>query len=416
MKFSKLAADGTVDMRMPGPVDVSAYSLAKHAPLTSPSFAAARPRASGSSLSTATGKSMWDAPWRGSVIKPALRERLMHYSPKNMIARSPLARNMPNSEQAADLRRFYATDEYARLSSLAKPGTGAWRYGGPVERMVVNPGHVDGTPHVGVGTFGGQGMRDQVVGSLGLAASAIMPGAAKVPGPLGGRALGGFFRGLAGSGMAAANAIDAYSSFSDAAKEVGTTPGGAISLVSGAVDALPSIGVNVESPKLKRGLSAIAAGQALRGKEQGPIGTAAQAIAMPAVIGTELAKKLFDNTGRRLVVDSLKPIKAPANLLRGSQTSGLDASGLADKYLPRDFGPMLQKGRDVYDMLKKRGLKVNVSMLQKGRDVGLDVYDMLKKRRGLNVNGHVLLDDRYFQRDGGIHEREPWRGSYGSAK
>ena len=351
MKFSKLAADGTVDMRMPGPVDVSSYYLGK--PQTTPSSVAGRPRDKTPGFVAGTGKSMFDAPWRGSVIKPALRERLMHYSPKNMIARSPLARSMPNSEQAADLRRFYATDEYARLSALAKPGTGAWRYGGPVERMVVNPGHVDGTPHVGVGIFGGQGMRDQVVGSLGLAASAIMPGAAKVPGPLSGRALGGFFKKLVGKGIVATNALDAYSSFSDAAKAVGTTPAGVISDVSFAVDALPSIGVNVEAPKLKRGLSALAIGRALRAKEKGAIGSALQALAMPTVVGTELAKKLFDNTGRRLVADSLKPIKLPDGLIRELLTPGSDVRGLAAKYLPRDNGAMLQKGRDVYAMLIK---------------------------------------------------------------
>lgn len=426
MQFSKSADSmpwgrqrGSVDMRMPGPIDLSSYYMGR--PSTTPSFVAGRPRDKIPGFAANTGKSMFAAPWKGSVIKPALRERLMYYSPKNMIARSPLVRNMPNSEQAADLRRFYATDEYERLSALAKPGTGTWRYGGPVERMVVNPGHVDGTPHVGVGVFGGQGMRDQVVGSLGLAASALMPGAANVHGPLRGRALGGFFKKLVGKGIVADNVIDAYSSFADAAKEVGTTPAGAISRVSGAVDALPSIDVNVEAPKLKRGLSALAVGQALRAKEKGAVGTALQSIAMPAVVGTELVKKWFDNTGRRLVVDSLKPTKLPAGLIRELQTSGSDArgvadriagdirrkdyssladtlrrerhavSGLSEKYLPRDNGPMLQKGRDVYATLKKRGLKVNGSAL----------LDDANRYR----NAVPSLSDKYFQRDGGIHER-----------
>ena len=388
MKFSKLAASmpwgrprSSVDMRMPGPVDLSSYHMGR--PSTTPSFVAARPRDKSPRFAANTEKSMFAAPWKGSVIKPALRERLMYYSPKNMIARSPLARNMPNSEQAADLRRFYATDEYARLSALAKPGTGTWRYGGPVERMVVNPGHVDGTPHVGVGRFGGQGMRDQVVGSLGLTASAIMPGAAKVPGPLRGRALGGFLKKLVGKGIVATNAIDAYSSFADAAKAVGTTPAGAISLVSDGIDVLPSIGVNVEAPKLKRGLSAIAVGQALRGKEKGAVGTALQSIAMPAVAGREIAKKWFDNTGRRLVVDSLKPAKLPAGLIRELQTSGSDARNLI--------------GRIAGDIRRK-----DYSSLP----------DTLRRER------HAVsrLFKKYLPRDGGIHEREHWRVAYDRAK
>ena len=505
MTFSKSADSmpwgrprSSVDMRMPGPIDLSSYHMGR--PSTTPSFVAARPRDKSPGFAANTEKSMFAAPWKGSVIKPALRERLMYYSPKNMIARSPLARNMPNSEQAADLRRFYATDEYDRLSALAKPGTGTWRYGGPVERMAVNPGHVDGTPHVGVGTFGGQGMRDQVVGSLGLTASALMPGAANVHGPLRGRALGGFLKKLVGRGAAAANAIDAYSNFADAAKAVGTTPAGAISLVSDGIAALPSIDVNVEAPKLKRGLAAIAVGQALRGKEKGAIGTAVQSITMPSMVGAEIAKKWVDNTGRRLVVDSVKPIKLPGELIRDLQTPGSDAralvdrvagdirlkdySGLpddirrvrravpklSDKYFSRDNGSLWRKRRGVHELI--RDLQTPDSDARAVADIAGDIgrkdhswmadtfrrerhalsglsdkylpldkdslrryardaygaYAMLKKR-GLNVNGSELLDDvnryrnavpnlsdKYFQRDGGIHEREHGRGSYGRAK
>lgn len=393
MKFSKLAGSmpfgrqrGSVDMRMPGPVAVPSYYFDR--PSTTPSFVAARPRDKSPGFVANTGKSMFDAPWKGSVIKPALRERLMYYSPKNMIARSSIARNMPNSEQAADLRRFYATDEYARLSALAKPGTGTWRYGGPVERMVVNPGHVDGTSHVGVGTFGGQGMRDQVVGSLGLMASAVMPGVAKAPGPLGGRRLGGFLRQLVGKGVVATNVTDAYSRIADATKKVGTTPAGALRHVSYAVDALPLIGVNVEAPKLKRGLSALAAGQALRGKEKGAIGTTLQSIAMPSVVGTEIAKKWFDNTGRRLVADSLKPTKLPDGLIRELQTPGSDARGLIDR---------------IYGDIRRNGIR--------RKDYSSLLATLSRERHAVS-----RLYDKYFQRDGGINELEHWRGSSATAK
>lgn len=504
MKFSKLAASmpwgrqrSSVDMRMPGPVSVPSYYYFDRPP-TTPSFVAAIPRDKSPRLVATTEKSMFAAPWKGSVIKPALRERLMYYSPKNMIARSPLVRNMPNSEQAADLRRFYATDEYARLSALAKPGTGTWRYGGPIERMVVNPGHVDGTPHVGVGVFGGQGMRDQVVGSLGLMASAITPApAAKAYGPLNGplrgRALGGFLKKLVGNGAVAANGINAYSSLADATKEVGTTPVGAIRSVSDAIDALPSTGVNVDAPKLKRGLSAVAVGEALRTKERGAIGTAVQSIAMPSVVGAEIAKKWVDNIGRRLVVDSAKPIKLPGELIRDLQTPGSDAralvgrvagdirlkdySGLpddirrvrravpslSDKYFSRDNGSLWRKRRGVHELIRDlqtpgsdahtvadiagdigrkdhswiadtfrrerhalSGLSDKYLPRDKGslRRYARDGYDMLKKR-GLKVNGPALLDDanrerravpslsdKYFPRDGDIHERAHGRGAY----
>jgi hypothetical protein len=105
----------------------------------------------------------------------------------------------------AELQKVELDPEYRRLKLMADPRKGGYRnpLAHTAYNTVVNPGHVPGQPYIGVGPHGGQGVRDQFLGSLATIASPFlgpiaMPIGRQLTRPIVSRALGvyGMYHGV----------------------------------------------------------------------------------------------------------------------------------------------------------------------------------------------------------------------------
>ena len=80
--------------------------------------------------------------------------------------------------QRKGLQKDWLSPEDRTLRGLQKPHSGGKSRDGfsPLDRLIVNPGHREGQSYVGLGGYGGSGVRDQFLGAAATVATPFAPG------------------------------------------------------------------------------------------------------------------------------------------------------------------------------------------------------------------------------------------------